>query len=380
MESIYLDYNSTTPLAPVAQEAMIPYLAGRFASPHSDSTDGCAVNEAIEDARSQFARSINGQPEEIVWTSGATESNNLALRGLLEPSLQQGITPHLIISNLEHAAVDAPARHLATMGVELTIIQVNEQGIVEPSSVYDAIRPNTRLVSIGHANGELGIIQPIKTISEICRDAEVLLHSDMAVSMGKIPIDVQTLGVDLASFSGHKIYAAKGVGALYARSGTFLQPLLQGDQFENGWRAGMPNVLGIISMGASAKLAHTWIGESSNRLDGLRDRLFNQLQEEIPALVQLGGGETELLPNTLCVVFPLVSAERLLESIPELQAKACTSGNGKLLSISRPLKAIGADPQKVAGAISFALGWYTTEEEIDRTASLLLESWQQLTS
>ena len=380
MESIYLDYNSTTPLAPVAQEAMIPYLAGRFASPYSDTADGYAVNEAIEDARSQFARSINAQPGEIVWTSGATESNNLALRGLLEPTLQQGITPHLIISNLEHTAVEAPARHLAKMGVELTIIQVNEQGIVEPSSIYDAIRPNTRLVSIGHADGELGIIQPIKTIGEICREAEILLHSDMAVSMGKVPIDVQSLGVDLASFSGHKFYAAKGVGALYASSGTFLQPLLQGDQFENGWRAGMPNVLGIISMGASAKLVHTWIRESSNRLSSLRDRLFDQLQEEIPELVQLSGDETTRLPNTLCVAFPLVSTEKLLGSIPELQGKACTSGSGKLLSISRSLKAIGTDPQKVAGAISLAVGWYTTEEEIDRTASMLIESWQQLTS
>ncbi len=380
MQSIYLDYNSTTPLAPAAQEAMLPYLAGRFASPHANSTDGYAVNEAIEDARSHLAKSINASPADIVWTSGATESNNLALRGVLEPTLQQGQTPHLIISTIEHKAVDAPARHLAMLGVELTVLSVNRQGIVEPNSIYDAIRPNTRLVSIAHANGELGIVQSLRTIGEICREADILLHSDMAVSLGKIPIDVQALNVDLASFSGHKIYAAKGVGALYARPGIFVQPMLQGDNYENGWRAGMPNVPGIISMGASTRLANTWMKESTSRLASLRDQLLNRLQQSIPELNPVVDEKTEKLPNTLCVAFPLVSSEQLLKSLPELNAKSCSNGSGKMISISRSLKAIGADPQKMAGAISFAIGWYTTEEEIDRSADLLIESWQQLTT
>ena len=378
MRSIYLDYNATTPIAPAVQEAMLPFLAEHFGNPSSNHALGRAAQEAVEDARSQLARWLGAQNDEIVFTSGGTESNNLAFKGVAFSRVQAAREPrgHLVISAIEHPAVAQPAKFLERLGWNLTVVGVDRRGLVDPAEVEAALKPDTRLVSVMHANNEIGVVQPIRQISEICRRRGVLLHSDAAQTAGKISTRVDDLGVDLLTLAGHKVYAPKGVGALYVRRGTTLEPLLHGAGHEAGLRAGTENTPYIVALGRAAALAERGLVEAADRMTALRDRLLDKLRDAIGPSLSVNGEDAPRLPNTLSANFPGVVAADMLRQIPELCAStgaACHSGSTHL---SATLAAIGLDPQIARGTVRLSLGWFTDADEIDRAAQLLIAAWE----
>jgi len=377
MRQLYLDYNATTPIAPSVQEAMLPLLAEHFGNPSSNHALGRAAAEAVEDARGQLALLLGCDSEEIVFTSGGTESNNLALKGTL---LRHGPSAggHLIISAFEHPSIAAPARFLDRLGYDVTVVGVTSQGVVQPAAVRAAIREDTRLVSIMHANNEVGTIQPLRQISAICREHEIPLHTDASQSVGKIGTVVDELGVDLLTIAGHKMYAPKGVGALYVRRGVELEPTHHGAGHEAGLRAGTENVASIAGLGRAASLAAKGLDQARERMTTLRDRLWQALVADIGSSLLLHGALAERLPNTLSVSFPGVNAHELLARIPELCAStgsACHSTGG---SISPTLAAMHVPDDVARGTVRLSLGWQTSEEDIDRAASLLLGAWEAL--
>ncbi len=375
MRTVYLDYNATTPIAPAAQEAMLPFLAEYFGNPSSHHALGRASYEALEDGRSKVARLLGADRDEIVFTSGGTESNNLAVVGvaLRLAAIEGG---HLIVSAIEHPAIAEPARFLESLGVEVTFVQCDSEGVVHPEAIEAAIRDDTFLVSVMHANNEIGTVQPIRLISEVCRDLGVLLHTDAAQSVGKIPTLVQELGVDMLSLAGHKMYAPKGVGALYVRQGTRLEPVLHGAGHERGLRPGTENVSHIVGLGHAASIAERNLAETGERMAMLRDRLERQLTDAIGQGLTVNGRRAERLPNTLSVNFPRANGGELLRRIPELCAStgsACHSGSDNL---SPTLTAIGLTPKVAAGTVRLSVGWYTSEDDVDRAANLLLAAWE----
>lgn len=380
MRTIYLDYNATTPLAPAAQEAMLPYLADRFADPRGDYAAGQSVREAIEDARTRVASAVGAAPDEIVWTSGGTEASNLALRGLIEPAIRAGDTPHLIVSAVDHPAVLGPARFLERCGAELTIVPVDSQGCVDPVAIAEALRPTTRLVSIVHANEEIGSIQPLAQIATLCRQEGVLIHTDASQTLGKVPINVAELDVDLLSVSSHKTYGPKGVGALYVRRGVGLESQLWGDGQEEGQRAGMQNIAGVIGFGAIAAVAEATREQATRRMADLRDRLADRLIAESVEVTQYGPCDNaNRLASTLCIAMPGVIATDLLSATPEVCAMACSGGGfDQGVALSSTLRAIGADHNQAAGAVRLSVGWYTDQAEVDAAADALLSAWEQL--
>ena len=375
MRNLYLDYNATTPIAPAVQESMLPFLAEHFGNPSSQHALGRAAHQATEDARARVASLLGAAQDEIVFTSGGTESNNLALVGV---ALRQGPlgNGHLVISAIEHPSVVEPGRFLESLGYGLTIVGCDSQGTVDLAALEAAIAPDTVLVSIMHANNEIGSVQPISRISEICRARGVLLHTDAAQSVGKIPTRVRELGVDLLSLAGHKMYAPKGIGALYVRRGTPLEPLLHGAGHESGLRSGTENVSHIVALGQAATLAEENLMASSERLTGLRDHIQQRLVDAIPAGLTVNAKHAQRLPNTLSVNFPRVTGSELLRRIPELCAStgsACHSGSDNL---SPTLAAIGLSPETARGTVRLSLGWYTTQQQIDRAVNLLVEAWE----
>lgn len=378
MRSIYLDYNATTPLAPAAQEAMLPYLADRFADPSSQHAPGRAVGEAVEDARVRLAAVLGAESDEIVFTSGSTESSNFALRGLIEPALRAGESVHLVVSAVDHAAVQGPARFLSRLGAELTVLPVGERGIVDPQAVADALRPETRLVSVVHANDELGAIQPIAQIAAICQSEGVLLHTDASQTLGKRSLDVGELGVDLMSLCSHKAYGPKGVGALYVRRGVRLEPQIWGDRQELGQRAGTPNVAGIVGFATAASLADASREASEERMGYLREKLAGRLLDEAPDSAAFGPGDAFRTAGTLCIALPGVGASDLLTAAPDVCAAACAGALDDAGAISPALKAIGAPAPLACGAIRLSVGWYTDEADIDAAADAILEGWERL--
>lgn len=377
MRRIYLDYNATTPIAPSVQEAMLPFLAEHYGNPSSPHALGRAASEALEDARGQVAALLGADRSEIVFTSGGTESNNLALWGVMARSAPP-FDGHLIISRFEHPAVAQPARYLQRLGCQLTEVPCDAQGVVDPSAVRAALRPNTRLVSIMHANNEIGTVQPIRELARICREREVLFHTDAAQTVGKIPASVEELGVDLLTVAGHKIYAPKGVGALYVRRGVALQPLLHGAGHEGGLRPGTENTAYLAGLGHAANLVALALAESQVRLTALRDRLRDRLQAGISLPLRVHGAEAPRLPNTLSVAFPGVSGGELLTRVPEIMAStgsACHSGDVRL---SATLDAIGLSAHAARGTVRLSVGWYTSEQDIDAAAELLIGAWESL--
>lgn len=374
MRSIYLDYNATTPIAPAVQEAMLPFLAEHYGNPSSTHALGRAAHEAVEDARSRVAHWLGANRDEIVFTSGGTESNNLALKGVAFAAREFG--GHLVISAVEHPAVVQPAKFLERLGWRLTVIGVNRRGLVDPAEVEAALRPDTRLVSVMHANNEIGVVQPIAKISEICRRRGVLLHSDAAQTAGKLSTRVDDLGVDLLTVAGHKVYAPKGVGALYVRRGVSLEPVLHGAGHEGGLRAGTENVPYLVGVGRAASLAEQSLLEAGDRLTALRDRLLDKLREAIGPSLSVNGEDAPRLPNTLSANFPDVVAGEMLRQIPELCAStgaACHSGSTHM---SATLAAIGLEPEIARGTVRLSLGWYTDADQIDRAAQLLIAAWE----
>lgn len=375
MRSIYLDYNATTPLAPTVQEGMLPFLAEYFGNPSSGHALGRAAHAAVEDARSRVAQLLGATAEEVVFTSGGTESNNQALKGLYfrQPPERR----HLIISAFEHPAIKAPSQFLERQGAEVSVVPCHHNGVVSPAAVEAALRSETFLVSIMLANNEIGTIQPLRAIAEICHARGVLVHTDAAQAVGKIAVNVRQLGVDLLTVAGHKLYAPKGVGALYVRRGLQLEPLLHGAGHERGIRAGTENVAQIVGLGLAAEMAARSLEVAAHRLEALRDRLWNQLSEAVPGLTW-NGHSAELLPNTLSVNFPRVGGQELLARTPEICAStgaACHSGEAMLSDTQR---AIGLSAEAARGTVRFSVGRYNDEVEIDRAASLVAAAWEAL--
>lgn len=382
MPPIYLDYNATTPVAPQVLDAMLPYLGptseavlGQFGNPSSAHALGRAAAAAVAEARERVARLLGARPEEIVFTSGGSEANNLAIKGLAWPEAAQ--PGHMVISSIEHPAVYEPAHFLQRLGWRLTVVPVDRQGVVEVAAVERALRPDTRLVSIMHANNEIGTIQPIGEIAALCRQRGVLVHTDAAQSVGKIPVDVRVLGVDLLTVAGHKLYAPKGVGALYVRAGVELVPLIHGAGHEAGRRAGTENVPSIVALGRACQLAGESLAEMPTRLARLRDRLYEQLCLGIGRLPINGEGAPRL-PNTLSVNFPRVQGHELLAKAAGVCAStgaACHAGSAQLSAV---LQALGLTLEEGRGAVRLSLGWYTTQEEIDQAAHMLVDAWNLL--
>jgi cysteine desulfurase len=366
---IYLDYNASTPIAPQVREAMLPFLAAHYGNPSSGHWAGAPAAQAVAHAREQVAALLGCSPREVVFTSGGTEANNTALKGAVEAA---GVErSHLVTTAVEHPAIVEPCRYLERHGVDVTIVGVDGTGMVDPDDIAAALRPETVLVSVMHANNEVGTIQPIAEISRITRDAGVLLHSDAAQSVGKIPTRVDDLGVDLLSVAAHKFYGPKGVGALYVRQGTRVEPFMHGAGHEGGRRAGTENVLLDVALGAAAELAGdlTW----TRGVRDLRDGVWLRLRERWGERAVLNGHPTERLPNTLNVSFVGGDGREILAAMPEVAAStgsACHSGGTEPSPV---LAAMGVPREVGAGAIRLSLGRMTTREELETLIERLSE-------
>ncbi len=364
---IYLDFNASTPLAPEAAHAMEQVLHEPFGNPSSEHWAGRPARDAVEKARVEVSGVLGCNPEEVVFTSGGSESNNHALKGVY---FAQGKSDaHIITTQVEHPAIFGPCRFLERLGAAITRLRVDGFGRVDPDDVRRAITPHTVLVSIMHANNEVGTIQPISEISRITRERGILLHTDAAQSLGKISARVEELGVGLLSIAGHKCYGPKGVGALYIRKGVRLEPLIHGAGHESGLRAGTENLLLVVGLGAACFAAESWVGMEPVRQ--LRDHFWNQLQERFGNGVVLNGHPDARLPNTLNVSFVnKVGSEILarMEGVAASTGSACHSGS---VELSPVLRAMNVPPEIGMGAIRFSLGRTTTREEIEAVVSLL---------
>lgn len=375
MRQLYLDYNATTPIAPSVQQALLPFLSDHFGNPSSSHVLGRAAHEALEDARGHLANFLGCDPDEIVFTGGGSESNNLALKGV---AFRRGRAAggHLIISAVEHPSVVEPARFLERIGYDVTVVPVTAQGVVQPAAIRHALRPETLLVSVMLANNETGAIQPLSQIAEICRAENVPLHTDAAQAAGKIRTQVDELGVDLLTLAGHKMYAPKGVGALYVRQGIALEPVLHGAGHEAGLRAGTENVAFIASLGAAASLAGKSLDVSQERLQNLTGRLLELLREGAGEPLVVHSEAAPRLPNTLSISFPRAAGHEILARIPELCASTGSACHSETQAMSPTLAAMRVTSEVARGTIRLSLGWYTTEDEVERAASLLLDAWE----
>jgi cysteine desulfurase len=367
MPRIYLDYNASTPIDPVVAAAMRRFLEDHFGNPSSGHWAALGAKAALEEARGQVAALLGAESDEIIFTSGGSEANNLALKGVVWALRAKG--NHIITSAVEHPAIIEPCRFLGQLGFKVSVVPVDRFGRVNPDDVARAITPQTSLISIMHANNEVGTIQPIAEVSRIAREHGVFFHTDAAQSVGKIASDVNALGVDLLTVAGHKVYAPKGVGALYVRRGTPLEPLIHGAGHEGGRRAGTESALLAVGLGTACELARDLA-----RMEGvraLRDRFWQRLQAAFGDQVVLNGHPCHRLPNTLNVSFVgQVGAEVLarLEGVAASTGSACHAGRVELSPI---LKALGVAPEVGMGAIRFSLGRGTTPEEVDAVADQL---------
>lgn len=377
MTPIYLDYNATTPVDPAVTEAMLPYLREHFGNPSSSHAFGTTAHAAVDQARRQVAELINARPDEIVFTSGGSEASNHALKGVIfaQPRGLFGRwarDAHVITSAVEHPATLQPCEFLRRLGCRITIVPVDRHGCVDPDAVRKAIDRRTRLVSIMHANNEVGTLQPIRALAALAHERGVLVHTDAAQSLGKIPVDVRELGVDLLSVAGHKLYAPKGIGALYVRRGVTLEPLIHGAGHEEGRRAGTENVPYLVGLGAACAVARQSLPQASDRLRHLRDRLWELLRSGLGDDVILNGHPEQRLPNTLNVNFLGHVGAQLLQKIPEIAASTGSACHEGAVCLSPVLKAMGVPPRIGQGAVRLSVGRFTTEEEIDRAAELLI--------
>ncbi len=363
---IYMDYNATTPVDPTVLEAMLPYFKEEFGNAASRSHSfGWRAEEAVERARVQVAAAIGASPKEIVWTSGATESNNIAIKGVAAMYAEKG--RHIITQPTEHKAVIDPCKYLEQHGYHVTFLPVDKHGLVDPEDVRKAITSETVLVSIMHGNNEIGTVQPIAEIGRICKAEGVLFHTDACQTFAKMPIDVEQMGIDLLSCSGHKIYGPKGVGALYVRRKNprvRCEPVLHGGGHERGIRSGTLNVPGIVGMGSAAELCVRHQAEELARVTALRDRLKDGILGRLDH-VFLNGHPTQRIPNNLNLSFLYVEGESLMMGFNDIavsSGSACTSAS---LEPSYVLKALGLGDDLAHSSIRFSVGRFTTAEEVD---------------
>ncbi|HEY9122087.1 MAG TPA: cysteine desulfurase family protein [Brevefilum sp.] len=371
---IYLDYNATTPIAKEVADEMAPFLYGNFGNPSSSHFYGVQAKSAVEKARWQSAMAVNCQPNELVFTSGGTESNNYAIRGYAIAN--RDIGNHIITSTIEHPAVLEVCRYLETLGFQITYLPVDKYGLVDPHSLEKAMTPRTILVSIMHANNEVGTIQPIRELAEIAHKHGAAFHTDAAQSLGKIPVDVQELGVDMLSIAGHKLYAPKGIGALYIRSGTDLKKLMFGADHESNRRPGTENVLEIVGLGKACEIASRDLEENINHFKNMRDHLHKGLQESLPKGSFLLNGHPDLrLPNTLSLAFYKIEANKLIAQISKRVAvsagAACHSDN---IAVSTVLQAMKVPVDYAMGTLRFSVGRGTTFDQIERAVEIITTS------
>jgi cysteine desulfurase len=364
---IYLDYNATTPVAPEVAQAVQPYLHGEFGNPSCDYPLGLRAREAAAQARRQVAALLNAAPEDLVFTSGATEANNTVLKGV---ALTCG-RGRLITAATEHPSVLAPCRFLASQGFAVTVLPVDGQGLVDVGELRRALTSDTILISIMHANNETGALQPIAEIGALAREAGVLFHTDAAQSVGKVRVDVSELPVDFLTVAGHKFYAPKGVGALYVRPGVAFTPLLHGASQEGGRRAGTENVPYMVALGAAARLARERLEADTAHLGQLRDLLHDRLRAGFPGL-GLNGPEQARLPNTLNVSFPGIAGCDLMAGVPEVAASLGSACHAGQEAVSPVLAAMHVTPEVARGAVRFSVGRYTTAAQVEEAAALLL--------
>lgn len=385
MERIYLDNSATTPLDPAVLEAMLPYLTEDFGNASSIHTFGQKAKMAVDRARHQVAALLNAtRPNEIIFTSGGTESNNLAIRGLVEANSRHG--NHIILSAIEHPAVESVCEDLEKRGFELTVLPVYENGIVKIEDVRAAIRDDTILITVMAANNEIGTLQPINEIGSLVRDLrksgkKIWFHTDAVQAVGKIRVDVEEIGCDLLSFSGHKINGPKGVGGLYVRRGVRLHTQNIGGRQERGTRAGTENVPGIVGLGSAAELAGSTLDDLDTRIRSFRDRIENDILERVPDAIP-NGDRTTRLPNIANISFRSIEGEALLialdmQGIAVSTGSACSSGS---LEPSPVIRALGHGDAVARGAIRFSLGRQNTAEEIDKLLELLPSSVARLRS
>ncbi len=365
---IYLDYNATTPPDPRVFEAMKPYLTTAFGNPSSIYRAGQEVRKAVEDARESVARLIGAEPREIYFTAGGTEANNTAIKGFVLKK-DHG---HIITSTIEHPAVLNVVKWLEKKGYAVTYIPVSSDCVVDPDDVRKAIRKDTLLISIMHANNEVGTIQPIEEIAKIAHEKEIVFHTDAVQTAGKLRIDVKKMGIDMLSLSGHKLYGPKGVGALYVRKGISFEPVIHGGHQEHGKRGGTENVPGIIGLGKACEIAVEEMDEERERIQKLRDRLEEGLGEKISDLI-FNGHRGKRLFNTASICVKYVEGEAMLlnldfHGIAASSGSACTSGS---LEPSHVLLAMGIPAEITHGSLRFSLGRHTTEEDIDKVIEVL---------
>jgi len=371
---IYLDYNATTPLLPEVVDAMMPFLRDHFGNPSSAHAFGRTARDAVEKARGQVAALLQCDADEVVFTSGGTESNNLAIRGVTEACSDRR---HVVTSGIEHPAVAAACSWLERHGWRVTRAGVDEEGRIRIHEVSACIEPGTALVTVMHANNETGVLQPIAAVAKVARAVGAIVHTDAAQSVGKVPVHVRELGVDLLSVAGHKLYAPKGVGALYVRRGTPLVPLALGASHEHGLRPGTENVASIVGLGVACERARLDLDAEGARVRTLRDQLWQCLRDRIPGLAQNGHSQ-ERLPNTLSLRFPRVSGAALLAAAPQVAAStgsACHAGHEQP---SSAVVAMGVPPHEALGTVRLTLGRRSTEEEIHRAAKALAEAWRTI--
>jgi cysteine desulfurase len=412
MNRVYLDFNATTPVEPEVLDAMLPYFSAEFANAASIHTPGQRARAAVETAREQVAALLGARPQEIVFTSGGTESDNHAIFGIVNP-LVSGPFPnldkddefpprrhvlsqhkHVITTAVEHEAVLNACQALEKDGVQVTYLSVDRDGRVDPEAVRRAIQtglsdpkifsrtappPPTTVITIMHANNELGTVQPLEEIGRIAKEADVYFHTDAVQSAGKIPIDVNVLQVDLLSLSGHKLYAPKGIGALYVRGGTRLRQLLYGGHHQRGFRPGTENVAGIVGLGKAAEIARRSLAEDARRISTLRDKLQQGLLQRVPQS-RVNAAAAPRTPNTTNLVFPGVEGEALLIAL-DLKGLACSTGaacSSGAVEPSHVLTAIGLPPEEARASLRFSLGRHTASADIDFALNVVPAAVAQL--
>ena len=375
LKPVYLDYNATTPIHPEVAEAMMPYLTEHFGNPSSSHSFGIEAKKAVEKARRQVADLIGCESDEIVFTSGGTESNNYAIKAIAFANLQKG--NHIITSAIEHPAVTQVCKYLEANGCRVTYVPVDEFGVVNVRELEQAVLPETILITIMHANNEVGTIQPIAEIAEIANKKGIVFHTDAAQSVGKIPATVSQLGASLLSIAGHKLYAPKGVGALFIRRGTKLQKLIHGADHEQNRRAGTENVPEIVGLGKACEISKRDLDENTNHMKDMRDRLHRGLEKLFPEL-KLNGHPERRLPNTLSVGFKNIEANMLLLNMEGVAASAGAACHTDSIDISSVLQAMKVPEAYAMGTIRFSTGRTTSAEDIDRAIEITSQAIHRL--
>ena len=370
-----MDHSATTPVAPEVLEAMLPYFSEKFGNASSLHSFGLEAKEALEDSREKVAALLGAQPEEIIFTSGGTESNNLALKGIGYRSKEKGKGNHIITSSIEHPAILETCRKLETQGFEVTYLPVTKDGLVDAETVESAIQKETVLISVMHANNEIGTIQPLKEIGKIAAEKDVFFHTDAVQTAGKIPIDVNDMDLDLLSISAHKLYGPKGVGALYVRKGTRLDSIVHGGGHERGLRSGTENVAGIVGLARAADLANQAMASEAKRLTDLRDKLAKMVLDSVKD-TWINGTLINRLPGNLNFGFRYVEGESLLlfldsKGIAVSTGSACSS---KRLEPSHVLLSLGLKAEECHGSLRITMGRSNTEEDVDYVARSINEA------